>query len=104
MRLGKARFRLGRRSESVFARQGSGTGSKDAGQTKDSWEYSPAGLNEEEIIMLHYAVVFLIVAIIAAILGFGGIAGTAAWIAKILFLVFLVLFLVSMVSGRQPKI
>ena len=34
--------------------------------------------------MLHYALVFLIVAIIAAVLGFGGIAGTAAGIAKIL--------------------
>src|SRR4051812_25457255 len=52
--------------------------------------------------MLHYAIVFLIVAIIAGILGFGGIAGTAAWIAKVLFLVFLVLFLVSLISGRRP--
>lgn len=45
--------------------------------------------------MLHYALVFLIVAIIAAVLGFGGIAGTAAWIAKILFVAFLILALVS---------
>jgi uncharacterized membrane protein YtjA (UPF0391 family) len=37
--------------------------------------------------MLHYALVFLVVAIIAAVLGFGGIAGAAAGIAKILFLV-----------------
>ncbi len=41
--------------------------------------------------MLHYAIVFFIVAIIAAILGFGVIAGTAAWIAKICFIVFLIL-------------
>jgi uncharacterized membrane protein YtjA (UPF0391 family) len=41
--------------------------------------------------MLHYAVVFLIVAIVAAVLGFGFIAGTAAWIAKICFIVFLIL-------------
>lgn len=40
--------------------------------------------------MLHYALVFLIVAIIAAVLGFGFIAGTAAWIAKICFVVFLI--------------
>ena len=45
--------------------------------------------------MLHYAIVFLVVAIIAAVLGFGVIAGTAAWIAKILFIVFLILAVVS---------
>ena len=38
--------------------------------------------------MLHYAVVFFVIAIIAAILGFGGIAGAAVGIAKILFFVF----------------
>ena len=41
--------------------------------------------------MLHYAIVFFVVAIIAAVLGFGVIAGTAAWIAKICFVVFLIL-------------
>lgn len=45
--------------------------------------------------MLHYAIIFLIVAILAAVLGFGAIAGTAAWIAKILFIVFLVLAIVA---------
>lgn len=45
--------------------------------------------------MLHYAVVFLIVAIIAAVLGFGVIAGTAAWIAKVCFIVFLIMALVA---------
>ena len=45
--------------------------------------------------MLHYAVVFFIIAIIAAVLGFGVIAGTAAVIAKVLFLVFLVLAVLS---------
>ncbi|STY61244.1 Small integral membrane protein [Mannheimia haemolytica] len=38
--------------------------------------------------MLHYAVVFFVIAIIAALLGFGGIAGSATEIAKILFFVF----------------
>jgi uncharacterized membrane protein YtjA (UPF0391 family) len=41
--------------------------------------------------MLHYAVVFFIIAIVAAILGFGGIAAGAAGIAKVLFFVFLIL-------------
>ena len=45
--------------------------------------------------MLHYAVVFFIIAIIAAVLGFGVIAGTAAMIAKVLFIVFLVLAVLS---------
>jgi len=45
--------------------------------------------------MLHYAVVFFIIAIIAAVLGFGVIAGTAAMIAKVLFIVFLILAVLS---------
>lgn len=50
--------------------------------------------------MLHYAVVFLIVAIIAAVLGFGVIAGTAAWIAKICFVVFLILAILSFLKKQ----
>lgn len=53
--------------------------------------------------MLHYAVVFFVLAIIAAVLGFGGIAASAAWIAKILFVGFLVLAIVSLVAGRKPS-
>lgn len=55
-------------------------------------------------IMLHYAIVFLVVAIIAAVLGFGGIAGTAAWIAKVLFIVFLILAIISFLTGRRPGV
>ncbi len=51
--------------------------------------------------MLHWTLVFLVVAIIAAILGFGVIAGTAASIAKILFLVFLIIWIVSLVTRRK---
>ncbi len=54
--------------------------------------------------MLHYTLVFFIVAIIAAVLGFGVIAGTAALIAKICFFVFIVLALISMLSGRKPSV
>jgi uncharacterized membrane protein YtjA (UPF0391 family) len=43
-----------------------------------------------ELIMLHYAVVFFVIALIAAVFGFGGIAAGAAGIAKILFFVFLI--------------
>ncbi|MDE2088323.1 MAG: DUF1328 domain-containing protein [Xanthomonadaceae bacterium] len=46
--------------------------------------------------MLHYALVFLIVAIVAAVLGFGGfIGGAAALTAKALFVAFLILAIVS---------
>jgi uncharacterized membrane protein YtjA (UPF0391 family) len=54
--------------------------------------------------MLHYALVFLVVALIAGVLGFGFIAGTAAYIAKVLFIVFLVLFLISFIGGRRGPI
>jgi len=53
--------------------------------------------------MLHYAVVFFIIAIIAAVLGFGGIAAGAAGIAKILFIVFLVLAVASLIGGALRK-
>lgn len=41
--------------------------------------------------MLHYAVVFFVIALIAALFGFGGIAAGAVEIAKVLFFVFIVL-------------
>jgi uncharacterized membrane protein YtjA (UPF0391 family) len=40
--------------------------------------------------MLHYAVVFFIIALIAAVFGFTGLAAGAAGIAKILFVLFLI--------------
>jgi uncharacterized membrane protein YtjA (UPF0391 family) len=45
--------------------------------------------------MLHYAIVFLIIALIAAFLGFGSLAGTAALIAKVCFVLFLIFAIVS---------
>jgi uncharacterized membrane protein YtjA (UPF0391 family) len=49
--------------------------------------------------MLHYALVFFLIAIVAAIFGFGGISVASAGIAKILFFLFLIVFLVSLVMG-----
>ena len=49
--------------------------------------------------MLHYAVVFLVIALIAALFGFGGIAVGAVEIAKVLFFIFLLLFVVSLIVG-----
>lgn len=53
--------------------------------------------------MLHYAVVFFVVALIAAVFGFGGIAAGAVGIAKILFVVFLVMAIVSFLFGYKRK-
>lgn len=49
--------------------------------------------------LLHYAIVFLIVALVAAFLGFGGVAGTAMEGARLLFWVAIILFGVSLVAG-----
>ena len=49
--------------------------------------------------MLHYAVVFLVIALIAAVFGFGGIAASAVGIAKILFFVFIALAVLSFLFG-----
>lgn len=50
--------------------------------------------------MLHYALVFLVVAIIAGVLGFGTLMGTAAMIAKVLFVLFLIMALVAFVRKK----
>ncbi len=49
--------------------------------------------------MLHYAVVFFVIALIAALFGFGGIAASAMGIGKILFLVFAVLAVAALLAG-----
>jgi len=49
--------------------------------------------------LLHYAIVFLVVALVAALFGFGGVAGTAMEGARILFWVAIVLFVVSLVAS-----
>ena len=47
--------------------------------------------------MLHYAVVFLVIALVAALFGFTGIAIGAASITKILFMIFLAFAIVTFV-------
>jgi uncharacterized membrane protein YtjA (UPF0391 family) len=49
--------------------------------------------------LLHYALIFLVVALIAAAVGFGGVAGFAMEAARLLFWVFIVLFVISLVAG-----
>jgi len=51
--------------------------------------------------MLHWSLMFLVLALVAAILGFGGLAGAAVGIAKVLFFVFLVVWLIAFLTGRR---
>lgn len=53
--------------------------------------------------MLHYSVVFLIVALIAAVFGFGDIAAGAVEIAKILFFLFAIMAIVSFAISLVRK-
>ena len=62
-------------------------------------DYSPKGIR-----MLHYAVVFLVIALIAAVFGFGGIAAGAAGIAKVLFVVFLIGAVVTFLLNGRSRI
>jgi len=53
--------------------------------------------------LLHWAVIFLVVALVAALLGFGGVAGTAMEGARLLFWVALVFLMVSLVIGLMRR-
>jgi uncharacterized membrane protein YtjA (UPF0391 family) len=53
--------------------------------------------------MLHYAIVFFVIALVAAVFGFGGIAAGAVEIGKILFFVFLVVAVVTFVMSLLRK-
>jgi uncharacterized membrane protein YtjA (UPF0391 family) len=54
----------------------------------------------EDITMLRWALVFLVIALVAGALGLFRASFIAEEIAWILFVVFLILFLVSLVLGR----
>ena len=51
--------------------------------------------------MLHFAVVFFVIALVTALFGFGGIAAGTVGIAKVLFFVFLVLAVVTFLFGAM---
>ena len=60
-----------------------------------------AAVLEKEGTVLHYALVFLVVALIAGVLGVTGVAAVATNIAYVLFVVALVLFVVHLITGRR---
>jgi uncharacterized membrane protein YtjA (UPF0391 family) len=51
--------------------------------------------------MLHYTLIFLVIALLAGVLGFGVIAGAAASVAQVCFVLFLVLFVASLFYGKR---
>ncbi|MGE3712628.1 MAG: DUF1328 domain-containing protein [Hyphomicrobiaceae bacterium] len=53
--------------------------------------------------LLHYAIVFLVVAVVAALLGFGGVAGTAMEGARILFWVAIVLAIIAFIGSAVRR-
>ena len=68
----------------------------------------PVPIGQNQIHMLRWVLIFLVVAIVAAIFGFTGIAAGAAEIAKIIFYLFLVLLVleksgVSWIDGPQAR-
>jgi len=67
------------------------------------WMRKPAQqrCSSKEGIVLHYALVFLVVALIAGVLGVSGVAAVATNIAYVLFVIALVLFVVHLITGRR---
>jgi uncharacterized membrane protein YtjA (UPF0391 family) len=53
--------------------------------------------------LLHWAIIFLVVALVAAVLGFGGVAGTAMQGAKLLFWVAIILAIVAFAVSLVRK-
>jgi uncharacterized membrane protein YtjA (UPF0391 family) len=49
--------------------------------------------------MLHWAVVFFVIAVVAGSFGFGGVAGSAAGIAQLLYFTVLLVFVLSLIGG-----
>ena len=54
--------------------------------------------------MLHWALIFFVIALVAALLGFGEVAGLSARIGKIFALLAVVFLLIYFVFGRVPAV
>ena len=53
--------------------------------------------------LLHWALIFLVIALIAGVLGFGGLAGTAMSAAHLIFYVAIVLLVISLLFGLMRR-
>ena len=63
----------------------------------------PTAAKLKERVMLHYAVVFFVIALIASVLGFGGVAGMSAQIGWIFAVIAAVLLAVAVLGGRRGR-
>ena len=54
--------------------------------------------------MLHYALVFFVIALIAAVLGFRGVAGMSANIGYLFAVLAVIFLLVAILTGRSPAV
>ena len=52
--------------------------------------------------MMHYALVFFVIALIAALLGFRGVAGLSIEIGYLFGVIAVIFLVVAMLSGRGP--
>jgi uncharacterized membrane protein YtjA (UPF0391 family) len=59
----------------------------------------PAGVAEQAMTILKWALIFFLVSIVAGLLGFTGISAASADIARFLFYVFVAIFLVLLILG-----
>ena len=54
--------------------------------------------------MLHYALIFFVIAVIAAVLGMRGVAGLSAEIGYFLVVVALIFVVIAFLTGRAPTV
>jgi uncharacterized membrane protein YtjA (UPF0391 family) len=60
--------------------------------------------SRRRLLMLYYALVFLLVGLVAGVLGVTGVAAIATQISWILFVIGIVLLLVHVVKGQTPRV
>ena len=54
--------------------------------------------------MLHYALIFFVVALVAALLGMRGVAGMSAEIGYFLVVVAIIFVVIAFLTGRTPPV
>ena len=54
--------------------------------------------------MLHYALVFFVIALVAAFLGFNGVAGLSAQFGWVFAVIAVAILAVGLLTGRTPKV
>lgn len=51
--------------------------------------------------MMHYALVFFVIALVAALMGFGGVAGLSAQFGYLFAVIAVIMLVVGMLGGRR---